>query len=134
MRDTHFFQNCGSFQYNISRHPNKVSWCCIENYHNFERNEYRATVFLKWTDFRTYDIISVSLAIFLSPIVPKELWVSNSVSFLLTTYHTITLTSMKMAVKIMFLWWFCCTGCFSYGTLKSLKSIFFINVYGITTT
>ena len=27
-------------------------WCCIENDHNFERNEDRATVFLKWTDFR----------------------------------------------------------------------------------
>ena len=47
MRDPHFFQNCGSFQYNIS-------WLCFdfsEKYHNFERNEDRATVFLKWTDF-----------------------------------------------------------------------------------
>ena len=26
---------------------------CIENDHNFERNEDRATVFLKWTDFKT---------------------------------------------------------------------------------
>ena len=25
-----------------------VSWCCIEKYHNFERNEDRAIVFLKW--------------------------------------------------------------------------------------
>ena len=24
----------------------------IENYHNFERTEDRATVFLKWTDFK----------------------------------------------------------------------------------
>ena len=29
----------------------KVSWCYIENYHNFERNEDHATVFLKWMDF-----------------------------------------------------------------------------------
>ena len=35
-RDPHFFQNCGNFQYNISKHQKKVSWCCIENYHNFE--------------------------------------------------------------------------------------------------
>ena len=35
---------------------NKVNWCDIEgshieNVHNFERNEDRAAVFLKWTDF-----------------------------------------------------------------------------------
>ena len=47
MRDPHFFQNCGHFQYNISWHQNKVSCCYIENDHNFERNEDRATVFLK---------------------------------------------------------------------------------------
>ena len=30
---THFFQNCGSFQYNISWHQNKVSWCwCLQPY------------------------------------------------------------------------------------------------------
>ena len=27
------------------------SWCCIENDTDFERNEDRATGFLKWTDF-----------------------------------------------------------------------------------
>ena len=27
------------------------SWCCIENDHNFERNEDCVTFFLKWTDF-----------------------------------------------------------------------------------
>ena len=53
MRDPHFFQNCGTFQYNISWLCFDVSWCCIEKYHNFERNEDRATVFLKWTDFST---------------------------------------------------------------------------------
>ena len=39
LRDPHFFQNCGTFQYN-------------NNYHNFERNDNRETVFLKWTDFK----------------------------------------------------------------------------------
>ena len=29
----------------------KISWCYSENYHNFERNEDRETVFLKWTNF-----------------------------------------------------------------------------------
>ena len=40
-----FFQSCDRFQY-------KISWCCIENDYNFERNEDRATVFLKRTDFK----------------------------------------------------------------------------------
>ena len=30
------------------------SWCCIENDNDFERNEDRATEFLKWTDFRFF--------------------------------------------------------------------------------
>ena len=30
---------------------NKVSWCIIENDHNFEQNEDLVTVFLKWMDF-----------------------------------------------------------------------------------
>ena len=51
MHDPYFFQNCGSFQYNISWLCFDVSWCCIENYHNFERNDDCATVFLKWKDF-----------------------------------------------------------------------------------
>ena len=51
LRNLHFFQNCGHFQNNISCHQNKVSWCYIENDHNFERNEDCATVFLKRTDF-----------------------------------------------------------------------------------
>ena len=32
---------------------NKVSWCIIENDHNFEKTEDRATVFIKWMDFRS---------------------------------------------------------------------------------
>ena len=44
MRNPHFFQNHCHFQYNIS-------WCCIENDNNFERNEDRANGFLKWTHF-----------------------------------------------------------------------------------
>ena len=51
LHDPHFFQNCGTFQYNISWLCFDVSWCCIEKYHNFERNEDRTTVILKWTDF-----------------------------------------------------------------------------------
>ena len=46
LRDPRFFQNCGHFQYN-QLNQNKVSWCYIENDHNFERNDDRATVFLK---------------------------------------------------------------------------------------
>ena len=53
LHDPHFFQNCGTFQYNISWLCFDVSWCCIEKYHNFERNEDCATVFLKWMDFRS---------------------------------------------------------------------------------
>ena len=41
MRESRFFQNCGTFNTNQNK-----------KYHNFERNEIRATVFLKWTDFR----------------------------------------------------------------------------------
>ena len=44
MRNSHFFQNCGTC----------CCCCCIEKYQNFERNEDRATVFLKWTDFRPW--------------------------------------------------------------------------------
>ena len=51
MHYPHFFQNCGHFQYNISWLCFDLSWWYIENDHNFERNEDRATVFLKWTDF-----------------------------------------------------------------------------------
>ena len=51
LHNPHFFQNCGSFQYNNSWLCFDVSWCCIEKYHNFEINEECATVFLKWTDF-----------------------------------------------------------------------------------
>ena len=40
LRESRFFQNCGTFNTN----PNK-------KYHNFERNEIRGTGFLKWTDF-----------------------------------------------------------------------------------
>ena len=40
MRESHFFQNCGTFCFDLY-------W----KYHNFERNKIRATVFLKWTDF-----------------------------------------------------------------------------------
>ena len=45
LRDPHFFQNCGHFQYSINCLCFDVSWCGIENDHNFERNEDRATVF-----------------------------------------------------------------------------------------
>ena len=40
---SHFFQNCGHFQYNICWHKSKVNWCYIENDHNYERNEEHAT-------------------------------------------------------------------------------------------
>ena len=33
------------------QHRNNVSWGCIESDHDFERNEDRTTVILKWTDF-----------------------------------------------------------------------------------
>ena len=57
LRDPHFFQNYGSYQYNIS-------W----NYHNFERNEDRATVFLKWTNFNdSFSQVSCSFQI---PLIP----------------------------------------------------------------
>ena len=40
MHESKFFKNCGTFCFDLY-------W----KYHNFERNEIRATVFLKWTDF-----------------------------------------------------------------------------------
>ena len=49
------FQNFVAFSeymnFNISWFCFDVSWCCIENDHNFKRNEDYATVFLKWTGF-----------------------------------------------------------------------------------
>ena len=39
MRESQLFQNCFDFYW---------------KYHNFERNEIRATGFLKWTDFKIY--------------------------------------------------------------------------------
>ena len=41
LRKSSFFQNCGTFCFDLF-------W----KYHNFERNEIRATGFLKWRDFR----------------------------------------------------------------------------------
>ena len=40
LRESRFFQNYGTFNTNQNK-----------KYHNFERNEIRAAVFLKWTDF-----------------------------------------------------------------------------------
>ena len=34
-------------------------WCYIENDNDFERNENRATVFLKWTDFSDLKILGL---------------------------------------------------------------------------
>ena len=42
LRISSFFQNSDTFCFDLYWH-----------YHNFERNEIRATGFLKWTDFRT---------------------------------------------------------------------------------
>ena len=52
MCNPQFFQNYDNFQ-DINWNQNKVSWCIIENDHNFERSEDRATLFLKWTDLNT---------------------------------------------------------------------------------
>ena len=41
LHESQFFQNCGTFNKNQNK-----------KYHNFERIEIRATVFLKWTYFR----------------------------------------------------------------------------------
>ena len=51
MRDPEFFQNYDHFYKYISWLCLNFSWCYIENGHNFERTEDRATVFLKWMDF-----------------------------------------------------------------------------------
>ena len=52
LHNPHFFQNCGTFQYNNNNNNNK--------YHNFEINENCATVFLKWTDFITWAFFDAS--------------------------------------------------------------------------
>ena len=62
LSDPQLFQNCDLFQYYVSLNQNKVSWCIIENDPNFERNEDRATVFIKWTDLVT--ILKALLAMF----------------------------------------------------------------------
>ena len=46
-----FLSKLWSFSIQHQLNQNKVSWC-IENDHNFERNEDRANFLLKWTDFR----------------------------------------------------------------------------------
>ena len=56
------WQICGwstSEIYSYISHRNKVrQWInCYHLYHNFERTEIRATVFLKWTDFSTCNSI-----------------------------------------------------------------------------
>ena len=56
--DPHFFQNCGSFQYNNNK------------YHNFERNEDRPTVFLKWTAF-ILTLVYVKIMSYLIQLCPK---------------------------------------------------------------
>ena len=43
LHESQFFQNCGTFNKNQNK-----------KYHNFERNEICATVFLKSTDFIKY--------------------------------------------------------------------------------
>ena len=49
--------------FNISWNQKKVSWCIIENDHNFERTENRATVSLKWTVFSRFVIEVIQLKI-----------------------------------------------------------------------
>ena len=76
LHDLHFFQNCGHFQYYISWLCFDVSWCCIENDYNFERNEDRATVFLKWADFNTFSStvkVTLELLYFLYKLVAMVL-------------------------------------------------------------
>ena len=46
LKSVHFFQNCGTFQYKNNK------------YHNFEKNEERATVF-KWADFNVDTIFEI---------------------------------------------------------------------------
>ena len=46
MRDSRFFQNCGIFCFDLY-------W----EYHNFERNEIRATVFLNERNIDTVEIL-----------------------------------------------------------------------------
>ena len=72
LHDPQFFQNCGHLQYNISWNHNKVSWCIIENDHNFERTEDRATVIWKWTDFTYIHALGTSFALHLEDIVDKK--------------------------------------------------------------
>ena len=53
MRNPHFFKKCCHFR-----------WLCFDlyrKYHNFERNEICATVFLKWTDFRLMKVFTAWL-------------------------------------------------------------------------
>ena len=55
LRESRFFQNCGTFCFDL-----------YSKYHNFERNEIRATVFLKWTDFSNFLAFERTLDFFLN--------------------------------------------------------------------
>ena len=61
-----------SIQHQLSWHQKKVSWSYIEKYHNFKRNEDRATVFLKWTDFIAGEFSSA-----VNDVLPKTEIVGN---------------------------------------------------------
>ena len=50
MRECSFFPNCGTFCFDFY-------W----KYHNYERKRICATVFLKWTDFSIWEILSGNL-------------------------------------------------------------------------
>ena len=66
MRDPHFFQNCGTFCFDLY-------W----KYHNFERNEIRETGFLKWTDFSNQRFSSGTDCpnqIFIASTIPETIW------------------------------------------------------------
>ena len=65
LRNPHFFQNCGTFQYNSNN-----------KYHNYESSEDRATVFLKWTVFSKINSLNSPLSHW-DPIQPESQLHSN---------------------------------------------------------
>ena len=84
-----------SIQHQLNQHI--VSWCYIENDYNFERNEDRATVFLKWTDFRR--------------VLSRSWNESSKVEFNFESYKIYLLQSIKKinnvhVLKIIIFWHF----------------------------
>ena len=61
LRNLHVTQFYSHFQYSISWHHNKVSWCYIENDHKIESTEDCTTRIITWTHFNLISSVQFEL-------------------------------------------------------------------------